>query len=122
MSEPIPEQIPDDAASSAFALRNRQVDTDEGNVTISMLVCEPLERAGFINAFCSDRLQIAPPVLGDEKQSVAENRRRFLKAIRAEGVQIVTARQTHSTERCTIESAAQARGPQPECDAMITRM
>jgi len=96
-----------------------------------MLVCEPLERAGFINAFStrlggvsalpSRALNLAY-FKGDEKEAVAENRRRFLKAMGAEGVQIVTARQTHSTERCTIESAAQARGPQPECDAMITRM
>jgi len=132
MSEPTPEEIPnDDAASSAFALRTREVDSEEGKVTISMLVCEPLERAGFINAFStrlggvsalpSRALNLAY-FKGDEKEAVAENRRRFLKAMGAEGVQIVTARQTHSTERCTIESAAQARGPQPECDAMITRM
>jgi YfiH family protein len=131
MSEPIPEEIQDDEASSAFLLRNREVDTDKGTVTISTLVCEPLERAGFINAFStrlggvsglpSRALNLAY-FKGDEKEAVAENRRRFLKAIRAEGIQIVTARQTHSTERCTIESAKQARGPQPECDAMITRM
>ena len=132
MSEPTPEEIPnDDEASSAFVLRNREVDSDKGKVTISMLVCEPLERAGFINAFStrlggvsalpSRALNLAY-FKGDEKEAVAENRRRFLKAMGAEGVQIVTARQTHSTERCTIESAQQARGPQPECDAMITRM
>lgn len=132
MSEPTPEEIPnDDEASSAFVLRNREVDSDKGKVTISMLVCEPLERAGFINAFStrlggvsalpSRALNLAY-FKGDEKEAVAENRRRFLKAMGAEGVQIITARQTHSTERCTIESAQQARGPQPECDAMITRM
>ena len=131
MSEPTPEIRNDDEASSAFVLRNREVDSDKGKVTISMLVCEPLERAGFINAFStrlggvsalpSRALNLAY-FKGDEKEAVAENRRRFLKAMGAEGVQIVTARQTHSTERCTIESAQQARGPQPECDAMITRM
>lgn len=132
MSEPTPEEIPDDdETSSAFVLRNREVDSDKGKVTISMLVCEPLERAGFINAFStrlggvsalpSRALNLAY-FKGDEKEAVAENRRRFLKAIGAEGIQIVTARQTHSTERCTIESPDQARGPQPECDAMITRM
>jgi len=131
MSEPTPEIRNDDEASSAFVLRNREVDSDKGKVTISMLVCEPLERAGFINAFStrlggvsalpSRALNLAY-FKGDEKDAVAENRRRFLKAMGAEGVQIITARQTHSTERCTIESAQQARGPQPECDAMITRM
>jgi len=132
MREPIPEEIQDyDEASSAFELRKREVETSDGTVTISMLVCEPLERAGFINAFStrlggvsalpSRALNLAY-FKGDEKEAVAENRRRFLKAIGAEGVQIVTARQTHSTERCTIESPEQALGPQPECDAMITRM
>jgi len=131
MSEPTPEIRNDDEASSAFVLRNREVDSDKGKVTISMLVCEALERAGFINAFStrlggvsalpSRALNLAY-FKGDEKDAVAENRRRFLKAMGAEGVQIITARQTHSTERCTIESAQQARGPQPECDAMITRM
>lgn len=132
MSEPTLEEIPDnDEASSAFVLRQAEVDTDKGKVTISMLVCEPLERAGFINAFStrlggvsalpSRALNLAY-FKGDENEAVAENRRRFLKAMGAEKMQIVTARQTHSTERCTIESAKQARGPQPECDAMITRM
>ena len=132
MNEPTPEEIPaDDEASSGFALRKREVETDKGNVTISMLVCEPLERAGFINAFStrlggvsalpSRALNLAY-FKGDEKEAVAENRRRFLNAMGAEEMQVVTARQTHSTERCTIESAKQARGPQPECDAMITRM
>ena len=34
----------------------------------------------------------------------------------------MTARQTHSTDRFTVESETQTRGAQPECDAMITRM
>jgi len=126
------QELAEDAANeAAFAMREREVDAGDSGVTISMLVCEPLERAGFINAF-STRLggESALPSLalnlayfkGDEKEAVAENRRRFLKAMGAEEMQVVTARQTHSTERCTIESAAQARGPQPDCDAMITRM
>jgi YfiH family protein len=58
---------------------------------------------------------------GDEKENVAENRRRFLEALGAPRAAIITARQTHSAERCVVESKEQARGPQPECDAMITR-
>jgi YfiH family protein len=119
------------ANEPAFVMRKHEVDTNDGTVTISTLVCEPLERAGFINAFStrlggvsalrSRALNLAY-FKGDEKENVAENRRRFLKAIGAEGAQIVTARQTHSIERCMIGSTEQARGPQPECDAMITRM
>jgi YfiH family protein len=59
---------------------------------------------------------------GDTEENVKENRRRFLSAIGAEHARIITARQTHSTERFTVESKEQAQGPQPDCDAMITRM
>lgn len=117
-------------AGDAFVMREREIDTAHGRAQIATLVCEPLERAGFINAF-STRLGGASPLplnalnladfKGDQKENVAENRRRFLKAIGADDAQIVTARQTHSTERCVIESET-VRGPQPDCDAMITRM
>lgn len=112
-------------------MRERRIDTHQGSATVSVLVCEPLERAGFINAFStriggvsalpSGALNLAY-FRGDAKDAVAENRLRFLKAIEAEGAHIVTARQTHSIERCTIESTEQVRGPQPECDAMMTRL
>ncbi len=111
-------------------MREHEVTVAEGNVRIATLVCEPLEQAGFINAF-STRLGGVSPLpsnalslagfKGDETENVAENRRRFLKAIGAEHARVVTARQTHSIERCTIESEDQVQGPQPECDAMITR-
>jgi YfiH family protein len=118
----------DDA--SAFQMREREVEAAGGRARISYLICEPMERAGFTNAFStrvggvslmpSGDLNLAY-FKGDDKQSVAENRRRFLEALGAQGAAIVTARQTHSTERCVIESRKQARGPQPECDAMTTR-
>lgn len=115
-------------AEDGFVMREREV---AGNARIATVVCEPLEQAGFLNAF-STRMGGVSPLpsnalslayfKGDEKENVAENRRRFLKAIEAERARIITARQTHSTERCTIESKDQAQGPQPDCDAMITRM
>jgi len=118
-------------AEADFAMRERDVATTNGKVRIAALVCEPLEQAGFVNAF-STRLGGVSPLpsnslslayfKGDDKDNVTENRRRFLKAIGAERGRIITARQTHSTERCTIESEEQAGGPQPDCDAMITRM
>jgi YfiH family protein len=127
MQEPVRES----PIENAFVMRERQVDTAEGKTRIAYLVCEPLERAGFLNAF-STRLGGASALpqyalnlayfKGDEKEVVAENRRRFHKAIGAEGSQIMTARQTHSTERKVIESLDEARGPQPECDAMVTRL
>lgn len=115
----------------AFVMRECEVDTQTGKALISYLVCEPLEDAGFVNAFStraggtsafpSAALNLAH-FKGDEKENVAENRRRFLKAIGAEDAAIVTARQTHSIERCVIETETDARGPQPNCDAMISRL
>jgi YfiH family protein len=110
-----------------FVMREREVETENGKARISYLVCEPMERAGFTNAFStraggvsafpSNALNLAD-FKGDVKENVAENRRRFLKALGAESAAIITARQTHSTLRCHIEST----GSQPECDAMTTRM
>ncbi len=125
------EAIEEAMYEEAFVMREREVETENGKARISYLVCEPMERAGFTNAFStreggvsafpSDALNLAG-FKGDAKENVAENRRRFLKAIGAEGAQIITARQTHSTERCFIESKEQAHGPQPDCDAMTTEM
>src|SRR4051794_22213874 len=115
----------------AFAMREREVETTGGAARISYLVCEPMEQAGFTNAFStraggvSAFLESALNLAyfkGDEKESVDENRRRFLSAISAERATVVTARQTHSTERCFIETTEHARGPQPDCDAMTTRL
>jgi polyphenol oxidase len=115
----------------AFVMRERDVDTPTARARVSYLVCEPLEQAGFTNAFSTrmggvssfpkDALNLAY-FKGDERESVSENRRRFLAALGAEKATIVTARQTHSTERCVIDSTDQARGPQPDCDAMTTKM
>jgi YfiH family protein len=118
-------------SKAAFVMREREVNTAQGKARISILVCQPLERAGFINAFStrlggvsafpSNSLSLAY-FKGDQAENVAENRRRFLGAIGTEGARIVTARQTHSTERCVIESPDEANGPQPDCDAMITQL
>ena len=59
---------------------------------------------------------------GDTPENVAENRRRFLKALDAEGAIIVTIRQTHSTDRLFINSINQARSFHDAGDAMITRL
>jgi polyphenol oxidase len=125
------ELVEDRAAEIGFAMREREVEPSDGNARIKYLVCEPLERAGFVNAFStrmggvselpSNALNLAY-FKGDQKENVAENRRRFLKAIGAERARIITARQTHSNERCAIESPEEARGPQPDCDAMTTRL
>src|SRR6266404_4287288 len=115
----------------AFEMREREVETSDGKARIKYVVCQPLERAGFVNAF-STRLGGLSPLpeaalnlatfKGDQKENVVENRRRFLMAIGAKDAQIMTGRQTHSTERCVIESEAEALGLNPDCDAMTTRV
>ncbi|HLG15928.1 MAG TPA: peptidoglycan editing factor PgeF [Blastocatellia bacterium] len=119
------------SGASGFLFKERRVETATGTARISFLTCDPMERAGFVNAF-STRLGGVSPLpseslnlayfSGDAKANVTENRRRFLKAIRRDDGVIITARQTHSTERCVIESVEQARGPQPECDAMTSQI
>ena len=114
-----------------FVTREHELDTDCGKACVPYLVCEPLERAGFLNAFStrkggvsplpSDSLNLAQ-FKGDSKENVFENRRRFLTAIDAEQATVVTAVQTHSIERLAIGSLDQAHGPQPGCDAMTSQL
>jgi YfiH family protein len=109
-------------------LRRREIKDGGARVAVEFLVCEAMEDAGFVNAF-STRLGGVSPLpdndlnlgyfKGDEPGNVDENRRRFLKAAGAEGSVIVTARQTHSTDRAVIESAAPTRVA--TADALITR-
>ncbi|MEK6299529.1 MAG: peptidoglycan editing factor PgeF [Acidobacteriota bacterium] len=125
------ELVEETTAETAFVIRAREVATTDGKAQLSYLVCEPLEHAGFVNAFStrlagvskfpSDALNLAY-TKGDDRENVAENRRRYLQAIGAEAATLVTARQTHSTERCFIETPEQARGVQPDCDAMTTKL
>jgi polyphenol oxidase len=115
----------------AFSVRESDVETTNGTMArISYLVCEPMEEAGFINAFSTRMGGVSnlpegalnlTNFKGDTPDNVAENRRRFLKAIGADGMPLVTARQTHSAERCFIESAKQAQATTPDCDAMTSR-
>ena len=73
-----------------FVMREHDIALPGGNVRIATLVCEPLEQAGFINAF-STRLGGVSPLpsnalslayfKGDADENVSENRRRFLSAV-----------------------------------------
>lgn len=131
MDDMMDETMEDVDIEPAFVMREREVDTPTGKARIAFLVCEPLEQAGFVNAFSTrvggvsllpkDDLNLAY-FKGDDQASVAENRRRFLQALGAERATIVTAQQTHSSNRVMVESQAQARSPQPDCDAMTTQL
>jgi len=140
MNDPFADQTPhtsleeeafDEAVENAFSLRERDVETPDGPVRLAYVTCEPLAEAGFTNAFSTRRGGVSPlphdalnltSFKGDTPDNVAENRRRFLRAIDAEGAPIVTARQTHSSDRCFIKSVEQAHGFANECDALMTRL
>jgi YfiH family protein len=120
------------ATEHGFEFRRRAVSTDQGTATVAFLACEPLERAGFLNAF-STRLGGVSPLpsadlnlehfKGDTKENVLENRRRFLKAIgAAPSAEIFTLRQTHSTDRVTIDRAADPGSAQAEGDGLIGKL
>ncbi|PYP83301.1 MAG: peptidoglycan editing factor PgeF [Blastocatellia bacterium AA13] len=119
---------PEGSFEAPFEMRSREVDAASGKAVISYLICEPLESAGFINAFStrtggvsslpSDSLNLSL-FKGDTKENVQENRRRFLQALGAERHAIVTAHQTHSTKLCRIDSAGQDG---LDCDALSTRL
>jgi purine-nucleoside/S-methyl-5'-thioadenosine phosphorylase / adenosine deaminase len=117
-------------AGQAFEMRRREVETATGLASIAYIVCQPLEEAGFTNAF-STRLGGVSPLpadslslsyfKGDHNANVDENRRRFLKAIGRDSAQIATARQTHSTDITSIDSAEQVDA-HPSCDAMTSKL
>jgi YfiH family protein len=113
----------------AFTLKRINVETAGGSTELSILVCDELERAGFLNGF-STRVGGTSPLpsaalnLGycraDSRENVDENRRRFLEGLGSDKTTLVTARQTHSREHVTIASPKDAKGPEPAADAMIT--
>lgn len=94
------------------------------------LVCLPLERAGFVHAF-STRLGGVSSLpdgalnLGfvpdDTPTNVRENRRRFLAAIGATGMRLITAQQVHSSTVRIMSSAEPSPGLQESVsDALVT--
>lgn len=101
---------------------------------LKLLVCEPLEKIGFRNAF-STRLGGVSPLpeaalsLGnfshDERANVIENRRRFLAALDAPNWRLVTAKQIHSADVRSVRDAPDAEAAVAEptsCDALTANV
>src|SRR5262245_23374204 len=94
---------------------------------LRLLVCDPIERIGFKNAF-STRVGGVSPLpsdalsLGnfrqDERENVIENRRRFLSALDASDWTLVTAKQIHSADVRFVNCAEDARAEPARCDAL----
>ena len=97
--------------------------------SLRLLVCDPLERIGFKNAF-STRLGGVSPLpanalsLGnfrqDERENVIENRRRFLGALDAADWTLVTAKQIHSADVRFVSGLEDARSEPTPCDALTS--
>lgn len=98
---------------------------------IQLIVCEPIERLGFKNAF-STRVGGVSPLpedslsLGnfsqDERENVIENRRRFLEALGAGDWPLVTARQIHSADINLIDDERSIAADPAACDALASNI
>jgi hypothetical protein len=98
---------------------------------LRFIVCEPLERASFKNAFSTrlggvSRLPAGALSLGnfshDERAAVIENRRRFLEAVGAAGWQLVTAKQIHSAQVHAVRDLDGAGRKPEQCDALMSNI
>lgn len=93
------------------------------------LVCEPLEQAGFTNAF-STRLGGVSPMLQDSlnlagfnedtAENIHENRRRFLKLLDGDWT-LTSCWQVHGSAVRVVHNLADARNDTENCDALTTR-
>lgn len=95
---------------------------------ITFLVCRPLEQAGYTHAFSTRQHGVSPlPTnalnLGfcpaDTPSRVRHNRQRFLAAMGATKMKLVTLRQTHSANVLTVRQDNHADAPNTG-DALIT--
>jgi YfiH family protein len=95
---------------------------------LKLLVCNPLERIGFKNAFSSrlggvsplpvDALDLGSPRHQGERENVIENRRRFLDALDAMDWTLVTAKQVHAADVRFVNGLEDARSEPRACDAL----
>ncbi len=86
---------------------------------LTYLVCEPIERLGFINAFSTRQTTDSNEfTLGhfsaEQREQIVANRQRFQAAVGAEQATLVTAKQIHSADVRSIQDHEDAeREPQP---------
>jgi YfiH family protein len=95
---------------------------------LRLLVCDPLERIGFKNAFSArsggvsplpaDALDLGSFRNPDEREYMIENRRRFLDAVDAAGWTLVTAKQIHSADVRFVSGLEDARAEPRAGDAL----
>jgi YfiH family protein len=102
------------------------------------IVCEPLERAGFVNAFSTrtggvseladhtGNIVAGQLSLGnlsqDHRERVLENRRRFLRALGTPDWPLVTARQIHSADVRALKHPDDTHQEPTACDALTAQV
>ncbi len=96
---------------------------------VRALVCEPLEREGFANAFSTRGGGVSPfpssalNLAGfneDTAENIHENRRRFLKLLGNDWT-LAACWQMHGSEVHVVREAPDPRSEQVHCDALVTR-
>src|SRR5438034_455386 len=113
----------------------RKVDVSIGFVwrekgELAFLVCEPLEHAGFVNAFSARHGGVSPlpenslnlSLREDKRENVEENRRRYFSAAHLESYSLMTAHQIHSDKGIVISSEVSLKEPEPDCDSLVSSL
>lgn len=117
----------------SFELRKRTVSTKLGPAEIPLIVCAPLEKAGFKNAFSTRHGGLSPlpknalnlAYRHEEEDVVDENRRRFFAALDETQPRVYTQHQIHS-DRILVLSANELShygakpGMEPEGDSLVS--
>lgn len=108
----------------SFQIRKKLVATSTGMVEIPYVVCNPLEAAGFKNAF-STRHGGGLAYRSEEEDVVNENRRRFFSALDETQPRLYTQHQIHS-DRILVLGANELShygakpGMEPEGDSLVS--
>lgn len=117
----------------SFEIRKKHVSTGPGLVEINFLVCSPLEKAGFKNAFSTRHGGVSPcpkdalnlAYRREDESVVDENRRRFFLALGEFKPKIYTQHQVHSDRILMLGPNELPRysdkpGQEPEGDSIIS--
>lgn len=95
---------------------------------VKILVCDAVERAGFVNAFSTRLGGVSPMPHGalnlagfndDKAENILENRRRFLHAVGGDWM-LATCWQVHGTDIRIVENSGAAAEDGHRCDALAT--
>jgi YfiH family protein len=100
----------------------------EGEGNLRAIVCEPLEREGFANAFSTRGGGVSPFPEGslnlagfdqDSAENIQENRRRFLSLVGGEW-ELAACWQVHGSRVRVVREAAEVESEDERCDALAT--